>query len=132
MQDISLHVVLNYIYQYALTFFICLLGAFIKDYYDTIVKDNIKIKISRVLISALFSSVILCTIDSYLNLKFSLYVFISIFLGIWGFNILEFIMNSKIVLITIKNIFKHMSHPVTKGISDTITEIKEDKKDPGK
>ena len=134
MQDINLYIVLNYIYHYTLTFFICLLGAFIKDCYDTIVKNSIKIKISKILISALFASVIICTIDSYLCMSFSLYVFVSLFSGLWGFNLLELILNSKVVLIAIKNIFKHISHPITKGISDTIIEMKDDDKkvDPGK
>ena len=132
MQDISLYILLDYIYHYTLTFFICLLGAFIKDCYETIVKDNVKIMISRILISSLFSSVVICALDSFVNVKFSLYVFISLFCGIWGFNILQLILNSKVVLSAIKNIFKHISNPIAKGISDTITEIKEDKKDPGK
>lgn len=132
MQDISLYIVLDYIYHYTLTFFICLLGAFIKDCYDTIIKNNIRIKISKILISALFSSVIICTIDSYIDMRFPTYVFISIFLGLWGFNLLEIMMNSKLILIIIKNIFKNISHPISKGISESITEIKEDdKKDPG-
>ena len=132
MQDISSYIILDYIYHYTLTFFICLLGAFIKDCYDTMVKNNIRIKISKILISALFSSVVICTVDSYMNMNFPLYVFVSIFLGLWGFNLLEIILNSKIVLVAMKNIFKHISNPISKGISDTITEIKEeDKKDPG-
>ena len=124
MQDISLYIILNYIYHYALTFFICLLGAFIKDCYETIVKNNTKIKISRVLISALFSSVVLCAIDSYIDIKFSIYVFISVFFGLWGFNILEIILNSTIVLNIIKNVFRNITSPITRGISDTITEIR--------
>ena len=133
MQDISLYILLDYIYHYTLTFFICLLGAFIRDCYDTIVKDNVKIMISRIMISSLFASVLICAIDSVIKVKFSIYVFLALFCGIWGFNILKLILNSKVVLSTIKNIFKHISSPITKGISDTITEMKEeDKKDPGK
>ena len=133
MQGISLYILLDYIYHYTLTFFICLLGAFIKDCYDTIVKDNVKIMISRILISSLFGSVVICAVDSFINVKFSIYVFISLFCGIWGFNILQLVLNSKVVLSTIKNIFKNISSPIAKGISDTITEMKEeDKKDPGK
>ena len=132
MQDISSYILLDYIYHYTLTFFICLLGGYIKDCYDTIVKDNAKIMISRILISALFGSVVICAIDSFIHVKFSTYVFISLCCGIWGFNILQLVLNSKVVLSTLKNIFKHISNPIAKGISDTITEIKEDKKDPGK
>lgn len=44
----------------------CLIGAIVKDTYDTIIEKNPKVDITRILISTLVSSIILFSLSDYL------------------------------------------------------------------
>lgn len=127
MNELSMNNILSYIYMYAFTFVVCLLGCFVKDIYETI-KKNTRINILKIFISAVFVSFILCAVESYIEIPFAVYIFASFASGLWGFVILENAFNIKVVTIVIKNVFKRVSNPIFKGLSDSIEEIKEEEK----
>lgn len=114
--------IIGYIYQYSITFCICLLGSFVKDAYDTIVNKT-PIRIIRILISTLFSAFAMCALYSSFPTNFSVYVFLSFFSGLWGFTLIQFAMNFKIIFVIFKNIFSEVSGPIFKGIGKGMQEI---------
>lgn len=126
MNEFSMNTITSYVYTYTLTFVVCFLGCFVKDLYDT-VKKNTRINIIKIFISAIFVSITICAVNEYIEMKFPVYIFISFFSGLWGFVILENAFNLKLVLIVVKNIFKRISNPITKGVSDSIEEINKEK-----
>ena len=119
------NIIIRYLYQYSITFCICLLGSFVKDVYDTIINKT-TINIMKILISTVFTSFIMCEIYDLLNLSFPAYVFCSFFIGMWGFSLIQSSLNYKYVFIIFKNILSQISQPIFKGISKGMQEIEDD------
>ena len=129
MYDFSLTVILDYLYRYALTLVICLLGSFTRDAYDTM-KSGTRINMLKIFASSIFSAMIICAAIGYFKLSFSVYVFISFFMGIWSFSILEKAFDTKFVSRFARHFFSAIATPVTKALSDTMEDIeKHDDKD---
>lgn len=127
MQEFTLIVLLNWIYQkFSLIFVICLLGCFIRDLMDTM-KNCTKINIKQDIISAFACSIILAAVLDDVLISFSEYIFICFFTGIWSFKILEYILNWKFAKILLKNLFKIIESNIGKAFNNTIDEL--DKKD---
>lgn len=109
MQDYTVKLFLEYIYnRFALVFFICLLGSFVKDWQSTM-KTLSKFDIKRIIISSLSASMVVSAITEYIHFKFSVYIFICFLSGLWGYKILECITNWDFVknfLYIIGNVFK--------------------------
>ena len=125
MYDFSLTVILDYLYRYALTLVICLLGSFTRDAYDTM-KSGTRINMLKIFASSIFSATIICAAIGYFKLSFSVYVFISFFMGIWSFSILEKAFDTKFVSRFATHFFSAIATPVTKALSDTMKDIEKD------
>lgn len=125
---ISSNTILDYIYSFGLVFCICIIGSFLKDCRDSIKKLG-KINIVRVIVSSCFAAFVLCFIFSYIEISFAAFVFICFMTGIWSSYLMDAMFNIKIVLIVLKNVFKQISNPLSKGISDAIQEVQDEEDD---
>lgn len=128
MQNISVNILLNYGFNFLLIFVICLFGSFTRDAYNTVSKKT-KISVIRIIISSLFSSIILSALNEYAKLSFGIFVFVCFCVGMWSFEILKVFFNFKAIFIVIKNIFKQFKDPVFKGISDAMEEVEKQEKE---
>lgn len=116
---------LNYIYNnYAIAFIMCLLGSFIKDAIDGLNNSN-TLNIKKIFVSTIFSSFLAGAASDWIKLKISFggYLFICLIIGMWGFWILKCASNSSIMYIFFKKLFKNLSGPLAKSISDAANEI---------
>lgn len=62
--------------DYLFIIIFCLIGSIVKDTYDTLIGKNTNVNISRVVISAMVSSILIFSISDYLIAKISWKVFI--------------------------------------------------------
>lgn len=62
--------------DYLFIIIFCLIGSIVKDTYDTLIGKNTNVNMTRIVISALVSSIILFSISDYLINKISWRVFI--------------------------------------------------------
>jgi hypothetical protein len=127
MHSIDLTELLNYLMMYLIIFFICLIGSLVRDIFDSITNLN-HINIKKILISVVFTSVILEAVLKYLNLSIELYVCVCFFSGMWSFKILELAMDITVVKMLLKNILKNSKNTIGESIADTIEELSDEKK----
>lgn len=125
MQELSFNIILDYLYRYALTLVICLLGSFTRDAYDTI-KRGTRINIMRIFISSIFSSILLCAIGDYVKLEFAIYVFATFFAGLWSFSLLETSFNGKFIIVFLKFFLANIASPLSKALSTAIETTNEE------
>lgn len=121
MNTLTLSVLLEYIYdKFLVTFILCLIGASAREIMNTVKLH--KIHIERMMISVIISSAIMCAILDYIELHFSIYVFVCIFTGLWSKAVLELLMNSKFVLRILSSITGTMKDPISKATTEIMSE----------
>lgn len=129
MDPISFSLLLDYLYNnFAITFVFSLIGVSVGQIARNVSKNN-AIKIKRVIASAVFSTVVLCAVNEYFKVSFSIYVLICMIVGIWSDRLLRLVTNSKFMTKFITNLFKKIATPVTTAISETLEESEKEKSD---
>lgn len=64
--SLAIPTIMSNFLNYSFIFIFCLVGAIIKDSYNTLTEKDAKIKVSRILISTLVSSILLFSLSDYL------------------------------------------------------------------
>lgn len=133
MNGMYINLLLDYLYnRFAVTFCMCFIGALCSEISNAINKRT-GIDIKKVLISALFGTVLMCAAADYFRIdSFSIYVVMCFAIGVWGYSIFSQVRNSNVAFIFIKNLFKTLKDPISKSLSKTVEELEHTKtnKDP--
>ena len=130
MNQFSIDILLEFLYnKFATTFMFCLFGSFVREYLTNIKTDSNNKKIGKfdpgkVVISAIFSTILMCACADYVNvdLHIEVYAIISVVLGMWGLSIMKAILDKKIVNNFFKNIVKLISNPLIKSAVESASE----------
>lgn len=129
MDQLTFTLLLDYLYhKFAVTFVICIIGVMIKVISNTIGTGQ-KISIGKMIASTMFSTVLMCAIGEFVYINFSLYVLLSVVIGMWSNSIISFALNRKFMSKLLLKYFKKTIGPVAKTISEALEEEDtEDKK----
>lgn len=135
--EITKTVLLDYLYnKFAITFVLCLIGAFIKEcakeYNNPIEKKEKRnvLNMKIVLSSSIFCTFLMCAIAEYANIQFTIYALICVIAGMWSSIIIRAAMNFRFMKTFLINFFKNLG-PVFKASSKAIQELEntDDNKD---
>ena len=127
MQTIQSDAIISYISNFVTIFFVCLMGSFTRDIFDTIVKLN-KINIKKIVISAIFITIVLMAVFEYWSVEsLGLIVFLCFFSGLWSFKLLKLALDQKVVTAILKNIFKNSKDTLSKALTETINDVEDEK-----
>ena len=99
MNEITFSVLLEFLYnEFAVTFVFCFLGSCIRSISQTKKQDESKsFNVKRIVISTIFSTLLMCTFTEYIDLQFEVYAFASFFCGLWGLQLCKIAMNIKFI-----------------------------------
>lgn len=127
MDQLTFTLLLDYLYSnFAVTFILSIIGVVIR-----LVVKNVgakqRISIGRFVASAVFSTILLCALRNYVDIDFSVYVFLCIVVGMWSPNIVSVVLDSKFMANLLKKYLKGVSEPIAKSLSDALED--ENKKD---
>ena len=127
MDQLTFTLLLDYLYSnFAVTFILSIIGVVIR-----LVVKNVgakqRISIGRFVASAVFSTILLCALRNYVDIDFSVYVFLCIVVGMWSPNIVSVVLDSKFMTSLLKKYLKGVSEPIAKSLSDALED--ENKKD---
>lgn len=131
MNNVTLKLLLDYLYnQFAVTFILSLVGASMREVFVTNKNRKNHIKISKLLMSAIFSTIVLCAVGGVYNLDFSVYVLVCVLFGLWSEQIIsKIVLNKKFMSgFTIKFI-KKLGGNVSEAFIETVDEEKKNKSD---
>lgn len=121
MDNITLALLLDYLYnQFAVTFIFSLVGASMREVFVTNKNRKNHIKISKLLLSAIFSTITICAIGDVYKFCFSVYVLISVVIGLWSEQIISFITNKRFMSSFTANFLKKLGGNVSQAIIETI------------
>lgn len=134
-QLVDTTIYLTYLVNYIITYGIAMSGSVVREIY-MYKKENVRISVIRAIVSSSICSVAMIAVSQYTTMHFSLYVLLTFVFGLFGYNIIDVLLNAKYLALMMKNIMKELGNPVLKGVSNGIDEIKkemkEDKKDENK
>ena len=127
MDQLTFTLLLDYLYSnFAVTFILSIIGVVIR-----LVVKNVgakqRISIGSFVASAVFSTILLCALRNYVDIDFSVYVFLCIVVGMWSPNIVSVVLDSKFMANLLKKYLKGVSEPIAKSLSDALED--ENKKD---
>lgn len=133
MNEFTIDILLEFLYKkFAITFVLCFFGSVMRKLFSSKTKtdpNNKKNLVGEVIISAVFSTFLMCAVADYVNidLHFEVYAIISILIGIWGLKIITIVVDGKFLINFIKNLAKNATNnPVIKSAiqsaSDTLSE----------
>ena len=95
MNQFSIDILLEFLYnKFATTFMFCIFGSFVREYLTNIKDSNNKkygnFNPGKVVISAIFSTILMCACADYVNvdLHIEVYAIISVVLGMWGLSLM--------------------------------------------
>lgn len=130
---ISLTVLLEYIYtKFAVTFILSIIGVSIREMFIAITvdlrnKDN-HIRVGKILVLSLFSTVLMCAIGDYVHVGFSIYVLLCILMGMWSHVIIRVATDNKVMKAVLVKLVGSIAKPLEQSVSDAIDAVdKEDK-----
>ena len=138
MDDISINVLLAFLYnRFAATFIWCFFGSCAREVFLPTRKKNKLVNLNRIIISTVFSTILMCTVADYIDLSFSAYILLNIICGMWGMMFIQLIVNENFVTKLLLKLVDRIPSPVLKETAKTFTdelgsnekeESKEDKK----
>ena len=122
---ITVDILLEFLYnEFAVTFVFCFLGSCIRSISQTKKQDESKsFNVKRIVISTIFSTLLMCTFTEYIDLQFEVYAFASFFCGLWGLQLCKIAMNIKFIDKFLKVIAKSVGNSIIKGASESASEI---------
>jgi hypothetical protein len=146
MNQFSIDILLEFLYnKFATTFAFCLFGSIVREYLtanktDSNGKNIGNFNLGKVVISAIFSTILMCACADYVNvdLHIEVYAIISVVLGMWGLGIMKGILDKKFLNNFFKIVSKVISNPLIKSAVESASvtleqESKElEKKQPAK
>ena len=136
MNQFSLDILLEFLYnKFAITLVFCFFGSFMREYLtskniDSNNKKKSKFNFGKVIISAIFSTFLMCGGADYLNveLHIEVYAIISVILGMWGMGIIKQLMDGKFIYKAFCSaISKSIVNPMAKVVVETTLDDSVDK-----
>ena len=132
MNQFSIDILLEFLYKVTLAF--CFFGSFLREFFtskntDSNNKRN-KFNFGKVIISAIFSTFLMCGGADYLNLELHIevYAIISVIIGMWGMGIIKQLMNGKFIYKAFCSaISKAIVNPMAKVVVDSALSDSADK-----
>ena len=130
MDNITLGLLLDYLYnQFAVTFILSLVGASMREVFVTNRNRKNHIKISKLLMSAIFSTIVLCAIGGFYRPDFSVYVLVCVIFGLWSEQLISnFVLNKRFMFSFMVNFLKKLGGSVSKAFVETMDEENNNKK----
>lgn len=130
MSVLSFTMLLEYLYKkFLVSFILALLGSFMKETLKTTKLQ--KIESRKIIIPAIFTSVLMCALVDYINIPFGIYVAVNIVAGMWGYQLISLALNANFMKKFVFNLFKNAKASTAKSLVDTLeqTEKIEKKKE---
>lgn len=133
--NFSIDILLEFLYdKFAITIVFCFFGSFVKEYMSSRNTDSnskkkgSKFSLGKVIISSIFSTILVCVAADYISvdLHFEVYALISIIVGIWGFGIVKCIVDKKFLSTFLGSISKSIANPILKSAAESASKVLED------
>ena len=122
MEQPTFTLLLDYLYsKFAVTFILCIIGVVIKVIITT-VNNKQRVSIGKLIASTMFSTFLMCAIGEYIHINFSIYVLLSVVVGMWSTNLVALFLNSKFMSNLTLKYLKKVAGPVAKSISEALDE----------
>lgn len=123
MDSIYLSLFLEYLYKkFAVTFILCLIGAFLKQSTLNSRKAK-KINLVSLFSPTIFSTIILCAIIDYVDMNFSIYAVVCVLIGMWSSILLKLFLDTNFIKKVVAIILKKISGPLSKYSDEIIEDI---------
>lgn len=140
MNQFTIDILLEFLYnKFATTFMFCLFGSFVREYLTTIKTDSNSKKygnfnFGKVVISAIFSTILMCACADYVkvDLHIEVYAIISVVLGMWGLSIMKCIIDKKFLHTFSSKVTKYITNPLIKSAVESASETLDEPKDSDK
>ena len=127
MNAVSVDILLEFLYnQFAVTFIFCLVGSWIREATRSVTskdKESKMLSIKRIVTSTMFSTFLMCACAEYIDLPFSVYAIVSVFIGMWGLVIINVTMSGKFISKFSTNFAKKLTGPLLKSAVESASEI---------
>ena len=133
MNQFSINILLEFLYKFAVTLTFCFFGSFLREFLtskNTDSNNKNKFNFGKVIISAIFSSFLMCGGADYLEIELHIevYAIISVILGMWGMGIIKQLMNGKFIYKAFCSaISKAIVNPMAKVVVDSALSDSADK-----
>lgn len=129
MDSIYVSLFLEYLYKkFAVTFILCLIGAFLKQSTLNSKKAN-KIKLSSLFSPTIFSTILMCAVVDYIEMNFSIYAVVCVLVGMWSSILLKLFLDTKFIKKLVAIVLKKVSGPLSEYSDELIEEIEEEQKE---
>lgn len=137
MNQFSIDILLEFLYnKFATTFMFCLFGSIVREYLtvknfinktDSNSKNGGEMNPGKVVISAIFSTILMCACADYVNvdLHIEVYAIISVVLGMWGIGIMKAMLDKKFINSFLKRITKVITDPLIKSAVESASDTLE-------
>lgn len=126
MDTVSVTILLEYLYnKFLVTFVLCLMGSFIKETM-LLSKKYKKINLRKIMLSGVFSSLIVCVITDYVSMTFAMYSIVCVLFGMWGYRLLLLFLNTNFIKKLVSVILRNVSGPLSKYASDLDESLKDE------
>ena len=140
MNQFSFDILLEFLYnKFATTLMFCLFGSFVREYLivkniiktDSNSKNVGKLNPGKVVISAIFSTILMCACADYVkvSLNIEVYAILSVVLGVWGLDILKALLDKNILKKFFKSVTELITDPLIKKAVESATEALEQESD---
>lgn len=131
MDSFTSSILLEYFYEYSVTFILSIIGISIKELMvtNTDIRTIKKINIPRMIVSSVICSFVICAAIEYMHMPFGVYVLICVIVGIWSEVLVNIILNknimSKIALKVAKTVLPAPARDVIEAVMDDKTDNKQ-------
>lgn len=130
MDNYTLGLLLDYLYnKFAVTFILSLVGASMREVFVTNKNRKNHIKISKLFMSAVLVTVLLCALGELYKFNFSVYVLVCVMCGLWGeFIVTKILLNKRVIFNFVINLLKKLGGSFSSAAAETLAEENKNKK----
>lgn len=130
MDNCTLELLLDYLYnKFAVTFILSLVGASMREVFVTNKNRKNHIKISKLFMSAVLVTVLLCALSELYKFDFSVYVLVCVMCGLWGeFIATKILLNKRVIFNFVINLLKKLGGSFSSAAAETLAEENKNKK----
>ena len=126
MDSIYISLFLEYLYKkFAVTFILCLIGAFLKQSTLNSRKAK-KIKLLSLFSPTIFSTVLMCAVIDYVDMNFSVYAVICVLVGMWSSILLKLFLDTKFIKRIVAIVLKKVSGPLSEYSNEILKDIEDE------
>lgn len=130
MDNYTLGLLLDYLYnKFAVTFILSLVGASMREVFVTNKNRKNHIKISKLFMSSVLVTVLLCALGELYKFNFSVYVLVCMMCGLWGeFIVTKILLNKRVIFNFVINLLKKLGGSFSSAAAETLAEENKNKK----